>query len=131
MLPAARALADDFAFHLKQRGGMLAKGRVLGIQFQELFGAGNRFFESARHANAMASKLSSGIVAAGYVLDAETATNQLFPVLPNTVIANLQKHFSFYVWRPVDDDHSVIRLVTSWATKEIHVDAFLARLRQP
>ncbi len=124
------ALAEDFAFHLKQRGGMLAKGRVLGIQFQELFGARNLFFENAKHANAMASRLASGIIASGYALEAETATNQLFPVLPNAVIADLQQQFGFYIWRPVDDDHSVIRLVTSWATKEAHVDAFLARLGQ-
>ncbi|MCY0857818.1 threonine aldolase family protein [Cupriavidus sp. D39] len=124
------ALTEDFAFHVKQRGGMLAKGRLLGIQFQELFGAKNLFFENAKHANAMALKLASGIMSAGYGLEAETATNQLFPVLPNSVIADLQRQFAFYVWRTVDDDHSVIRLVTSWATQEGQVDAFLARLAQ-
>jgi threonine aldolase len=124
------ALAEDFAFHVKQRGGMLAKGRLLGIQFQALFGEKNLFLESARHANAMAAKLASGIESSGYALDAETATNQVFPILPDSVISALQQHFAFYVWGKSDSDHSVIRLVTSWATPEHQVDAFVARLAQ-
>ncbi|WCM22497.1 aminotransferase class I/II-fold pyridoxal phosphate-dependent enzyme [Paraburkholderia bryophila] len=122
------ALTDDFAFHLKQRGGMLAKGRLLGIQFQALFGAKNLFVENARHANAMAAKLAAGIVERGYTLDSETATNQVFPVLPDSVIAALQERFSFYVWSKAGNGRSVIRLVTSWATDESQIDAFLARL---
>jgi threonine aldolase len=124
------ALKDDFAFHIKQRGGMLAKGRLLGIQFQALFGIKDLFLENAKHANAMAAKLAAGIVARGYTLDSETATNQVFPVLPDSVICALQEHFSFYVWSKADNDRSVIRLVTSWATDENQVDAFLAQLPQ-
>ena len=81
-------------------------------------------------ANAMAAKLASGIVAGGYALEAETATNQVFPILPDAAISALKQHFAFYVWRKSDNDHSVIRLVTSWATEEHQVDAFLARLGQ-
>jgi threonine aldolase len=124
------ALTEDFAFHVKQRGGMLAKGRLLGIQFQELFGAKNLFFENAKHANAVAAKLASGIVSSGYALDAETATNQVFPILPDSVISALKQYFAFYIWKRSDDVHSVVRLVTSWATQEDQVDAFLARLAQ-
>jgi threonine aldolase len=124
------ALAEDFAFHVKQRGGMLAKGRLLGIQFQALFGVKNLFLENAKHANTMAAKLASGIVSSGYALEAETATNQVFPILPDSVIAELKQHFGFYVWRKLDNDHSVIRLVASWATQEDQVDAFLTRLAQ-
>jgi threonine aldolase len=124
------ALKEDFAFHLKQRGGMLAKGRLLGIQFQALFGPRDLLLENAKHANAMAAKLAAGIVARGYALDSETATNQVFPVLPDSVISALQGYFSFYVWSKTSNDHPVIRLVTSWATDETQVDAFLARLPQ-
>jgi threonine aldolase len=124
------ALTEDFAFHVKQRGGMLAKGRLLGIQFQELFGVKNLFLENAKHANAMAAKLASGIMSSGYALEAPTATNQVFPILPDSVISALKQLFAFYVWRKSDNDHSVIRLVTSWATQEHQVDAFLARLAQ-
>jgi threonine aldolase len=122
------ALKDDFAFHIKQRGGMLAKGRLLGIQFQALFGIKNLFLENAKHANAMAAKLAAGIVGRGYALDAETATNQVFPILPDFIISALQEYFSFYVWSKSDNGRSVIRLVTSWATDGHQVDAFLARL---
>ncbi|UVH56372.1 aminotransferase class I/II-fold pyridoxal phosphate-dependent enzyme [Variovorax paradoxus] len=122
------ALKEDFAIHLKQRGGMLAKGRLLGIQFQELFGAANLFTSMARHANAMAAKLASGITLAGHALAADTETNQVFPILPDPVIAALQKDFAFYVWGRANDGHSVIRLVTSWATDESQVDLFLSRL---
>lgn len=83
-----------------------------------------------RNANAMAAKLAAGIVARGYVLDAETATNQVFPILPNSVISALKAYFAFYVWAKSDNDRSVIRLVTSWATDERQIDAFLARLDQ-
>jgi threonine aldolase len=124
------ALTEDFAFHVKQRGGMLAKGRLLGIQFQELFGSKNLFLENARHANAMAAKLAAGIVSSGYALEADTATNQVFPILPDSVISTLKQYFAFYVWAKSDNDHSVVRLVTSWATQEHQVDAFLARLAQ-
>jgi threonine aldolase len=67
------SLSADFAFYLKQRGGMLAKGRLLGVQFQELFGDGKLFFSMARHANAMAAKLAAGIASGGYGFAAETA----------------------------------------------------------
>ena len=122
------ALAEDFAFHLKQRGALLAKGRLLGIQFQQLFGDDALFFSLARHANAMAAKLAAGITASGYALAAHTETNLVFPILPQAVVSALQPKFAFYVWAPADNDHAVIRLVTSWATDEAHVDAFLACL---
>ena len=121
-------LKEDFAFHLKQRGGMLAKGRLLGIQFQALFGESDLFTSLARHANAMAAKLASGITSRGHALAAQTETNQVFPVLPNDVITALEDEFAFYVWNKSDEQHSVIRLVTSWATEERQVDAFLERL---
>ena len=121
-------LKEDFAFHLKQRGGMLAKGRVLGIQFQALFGDSDLFTSLARHANAMAAKLAAGIVARGHALAAQTETNQVFAILPDTAIASLQPVFAFYVWNRSDEAHSVIRLVTSWATEERQVDAFIEHL---
>ncbi|MFT7476362.1 MAG: threonine aldolase [Verrucomicrobiales bacterium] len=121
------ALADDFEFHIKQRGALLAKGRSLGVQFRILFSDG--LFESAsNHANATASMLAQGIVANGFELAAETESNQVFAILPNTVIAALQEQFSFYVWEPLSEDRSVVRLVTSWATASDQVDRFIAAL---
>ena len=123
VIPNAQ-LADDFSFHIKQRGALLAKGRLLGLQFVELF-SGDMFFELSRHANSMAQKISKAIVNSGYTLAASTQSNQIFPLLPNTVIESLQKKFDFYVWGKSADDHAVIRLVTSWATDEAQVEAFI------
>ncbi|VVE33696.1 threonine aldolase [Pandoraea iniqua] len=123
-------LAVDFAFHLKQRGAMLAKGRLLGIQFQALFGDKDLFFQNARHANAMAARLAAGIVANGHELASETATNLVFAVLPDTVIEAMKRDFDFYVWERTDASRSLVRLVTSWATDVRQVDAFVARLAE-
>ena len=117
-------LARDFPFHIKQRGALLAKGRLLGLQFSELF-SNNLYFELSAHANQMAKKLSEAIAAAGYGFAAETESNQLFPILPDALIDRLQKQFDFYVWGKAGDKKSVVRLVTSWATETGQVDAFI------
>ncbi len=118
------SLAVEFDFHVKQRGALLAKGRVLGVQFLSLFRDG-LFTVGARHANAMAHALSQGVVTAGHDLAADTQSNQVFPVLPNQVIERLQREFSFYVWKPISDDASMVRLVTSWATDPSQVERFI------
>ena len=123
-----QSLATDFAFHIKQRGGLLAKGRVLGVQLLELFRS-NLFFELSSHANQMAQLLSLGISEAGYKFAASTETNQVFPILPNTLIARLEEEFAFYVWEQITSDKSVVRLVTSWATDQKHVVSFLHRVK--
>ncbi|MBT6273304.1 MAG: aminotransferase class V-fold PLP-dependent enzyme [Chromatiales bacterium] len=117
-------LKDDFSFHIKQRGALLAKGRLLGIQFVELF-RDNLYFDATKHANGMATKLSGGLTVHGYSLAAATESNQVFPILPNTVIDRLREQFDFHVWSVVDEEHSVIRVVMSWATPESSVDAFI------
>ncbi|KAF6829356.1 threonine aldolase [Colletotrichum plurivorum] len=122
------ALASDFAFHVKQRGGLLAKGRVLGVQFLELFRSG-LFLDLAAHANRMAALLSSGISQAGYEMAAVTETNQVFPMLPDGLVAKLEESYVFYVWEKVDGDRAVIRLVTSWATDREQVEAVIAVVR--
>lgn len=110
-------LKEEFRFHMKQKGALLAKSRLLGIQFAELF-RDNLYFELAEHANAMAGILRSAINKAGYPFLTHSTTNQIFPILPNWLIEKLQKEYVFYVWATIDADHSAIRLVTSWATKE-------------
>ena len=123
-----RGLSDDFEFHIKQRGALLAKGRLLGLQFETLF-TNNLYFDLCRHANVMAAKLSDAFTDAGYTLDASTDSNQVFPVLPNTLIEALQSDYEFYIWRKVDNDLSVIRMVTSWATQEAIVNAFIEHIK--
>ena len=121
-------LKDDFRFHMKQKGALLAKGRLLGIQFSELF-SDELYFELARHANKMAEILRTGISEAGYSFLTHSPTNQIFPILPNWLIAKLQEKYHFYIWSKMDADASAIRLVTSWATKEEAVVQFINELR--
>lgn len=123
------SLKEDFRFHIKQKGALLAKGRLLGIQFRELF-RDNLFFELAEHANAMAGKIQDALIALDCPLLLRSPSNQLFPIMPNRVIAELEKNYAFEVQKQVDEDHSMIRLVTSWATKENAVDAFINDLKR-
>jgi len=122
-------LKKDFRTHMKQRGALLAKGRILGIQFSELF-KDDLFFELAKHANSMASKLSDGIRSLGYSFIADSPTNQIFPIFPELVIKQLQQKYAFYVWAKVDETSSSIRLVTSWATKEDKINEFITELKK-
>ncbi|MCM3570844.1 low specificity L-threonine aldolase [Neobacillus mesonae] len=118
------SLKEDFRFHIKQKGGLLAKGRVLGIQFLELF-RDHLFFDLAAHANKMAELLKTELSQLGIQFLTESPSNQIFPILPNAAISELQKNYGFHVWEKVDQDHSAIRLVTSWATKEQAVKGFV------
>lgn len=121
-------LKENFRYVLKQRGALLAKGRVLGIQFAELF-KNELYFDLAKHANVMAERLREGIKKLGYRFWTNSSTNQIFPILPNSVIEKLSPYYGFYVWEKLDDNHSAIRLVTSWATPEPAVDEFLSVLK--
>ncbi|MDR1874396.1 MAG: aminotransferase class I/II-fold pyridoxal phosphate-dependent enzyme [Synergistaceae bacterium] len=118
------ALKEDFRYHIKQKGALMAKGKVLGIQFEELF-RDDLFFDLARHANAMAQIIAGAIEKAGYGFLTPSPSNQIFPILPNDLIERLQKNWAFYVWSKIDDGRSSIRLVTSWATKEETVREFI------
>ncbi len=118
-------LQDHFRHHLKQRGALLAKGRILGAQFVALLEDG-LYFELARHANAMSTRLAEGLRSQGVVFLSEPVANQIFPVLPDTHIERLRDDYGFHVWSRYDEAHSTIRLVTSWATRAEDVDRFLA-----
>ncbi len=113
---------------MKQRGAMLAKGRLLGIQFQALLEDG-LYLELARHANELAFRLRDGIAALGYPFPVASPSNQQFPVVPNAVMDRLSAMgYEFEVERAVDDTHTCIRFVTSWATPEAVVEALLKDL---
>lgn len=121
-------IKENFRYSLKQRGALMAKGRVLGAQFLGLF-TDNLYFDLAKNANDMAEKLTSGMKEQGYEFLSESSTNQVFPILPNEIIEKLQELYDFYVWAKVDEEKSAIRLVTSWATKEENVNEFLNDLQ--
>ena len=121
-------LKDHFRFNLRQRGGLLAKGRAVSLQFQELF-RDNLYFDIAQKANTLAQQLAAGIEQCGYRLFVEAPTNQVFPIFPNALIETLQKDYGFHFWEKFDEQSSIVRLVTSWATEEADVRDFLTTLK--
>ena len=123
------SLKEDFRYHLKQKGALLAKGRLLGIQFFELF-RDNLFFDLANHANKMAEILRKEMNQLNIPFLTHSPSNQLFPILPNSIITELEKKYSFHRWEKVDSDTSAIRLVTSWATNQEEVVGFIEELKK-
>lgn len=110
-------LKKDFRYLIKQHGGMLAKGRLLGIQFDTLFEDG-LYFDIAKHAVGLAMKLKEAFLKKGYKLRYDSYTNQQFPIMPAGHIEKLKEKYSFALWEAVDEEHSAVRFCTSWATKE-------------
>jgi threonine aldolase len=119
---------EHFRWHMKQRGAVLAKGRLLGIQFQALL-KDDLYFDLARRANETARKLRLGLEALGLPFPVPSPSNQQFPVLPNTAVAGLeQMGYEFEIDAPVDETHTRVRFVTSWATSDEAVEHLLADL---
>ncbi|MDF2485451.1 MAG: ltaE [Herbinix sp.] len=117
-------LKEDFRFMIKQRGAMMAKGFVIGLQFEALFENG-LYYELGAHANSMAERLANVWRDQGFSFYAPVCSNQLFVILPNDMIDRMAKEFGFLVLDKVDEKHSVIRLVTSWATTQGNIDQLI------
>ncbi|GAA4724740.1 threonine aldolase family protein [Brevibacillus fulvus] len=122
------ALKKDFRYMIKQRGGLLAKGRLLGIQFETLFENG-LYGELSRHAVEMAMMIREAFVQKGFSLRYDSTTNQQFPILPDEVLTELGKTYSFSFWEKIDDNHSAVRFCTSWATKKENVEKLIEDIR--
>jgi len=122
-------LKKDFRYLIKQRGALMAKGFVTGIQFEALFEDG-LYFSLAKHANAMAEKIAGVLKKSNCPFYAPPCTNQLFPVLSNDLIDMLSKKFQFSIYEKIDENHSAVRFVTSWATKQESVDEFCEYLEK-
>jgi threonine aldolase len=125
---SSNVLKEDFRYFIKQKGALMAKGRVLGIQFAELF-RNDLIFELGSHANSLAEKLSQGIESLGYSFLIHSPTNQIFPIFPNQIIQGLKENYGFHFWQAIDSESSAVRLVTSWATPESAIDSFLKDLK--
>ncbi len=122
-------LKQDFRYNIKQRGGMLAKGRLLGIQFLTLFEE-NRYQEISAHAARLADKLKDELIKIGIRFYIDSPTNQQFPILPDAALLKLSETYTWAYQARVDETHSAVRFCTCWATKEEHVDALLADIRR-
>lgn len=127
------ALKKDFRYCIKQGGGMLAKGRLLGLQFQTLL-EGERFedtlyFRSAAKADALARQIRDALVQAGCSFLVDSPTNQLFPIFTTAQYEKLSSDFGMDFWCKVDDGHVAVRICTSWATTPRQADTLVRALR--
>lgn len=115
------ALREDFRYVIKQHGGMLAKGRLLGIQFLTLFES-DLYLEISRHANELAEQIREALSKKHVPLLVENRTNQIFPILPDEILARLGEKYCYTYQQRIDAGHSAVRFCTSWATKKSAVD---------
>ena len=122
------ALKPYFRNVMKQHGGMLAKGRLLGVQFAAIL-QDDLWLQTARHANELAQRLAAALTAMGVPLYAASPTNQVFPIFTNAQVEALRQNFSFEFIARVDENHSAIRFVTSWATRPEDVETLLEAVR--
>lgn len=117
----------NFTSLVKQHGALLAKSRLYGIQFDRFF-TGDLYWEIGRQAIDLAMQVKAALLEKGYQLYIDSPTNQQFVILPNEKLADLAKQVVYTIWEPYDDQHTVIRLCTSWSTTQDDVDGLKAVL---
>ena len=122
------AYPRHFITHVKQHGAMLAKGRIVGVQYDALF-TDELYLRIGRHVNGMALRLRKALEDAGLPFHLQSPTNQQFVVLDNARMEALREHVSFSFWEVTDKDHTVVRFCTAWSTTPEDVDALSALLR--
>lgn len=122
-------LQPEFDFHIKQRGALLAKGRLLGIQFLELM-KNDLYFDLAKHANSQAMKIKAAFVEKNIDFLTENFTNQLYPILTKLQIEQLENNFEFYIWKIIDNERFAIRIITSWQTENRSVDLLISEIKK-
>lgn len=118
------SLKSDFRFHIKQRGGMLAKGRLLGVQFDALF-TNEVYLKNGKHAVIQAQRIQDAFIDAGYSLFIQSPTNQIFPILSADEFNALKENHDFQIWEELENG-TAVRFVTSWACDEQKVDTLIA-----
>lgn len=123
------ALKEDFRYLIKQRGGMLAKGRLLGVQFAALF-ENDLYFELGAHAVRLANQIRETFDRLGVSYLVPGTTNQIFPILSDAFLDELSKNFMFTEMERVDEDHRAVRFCTSWASTQENVDALCHELER-
>jgi threonine aldolase len=123
------ALMPAFRRCMKQQGAMLAKGRLLGVQYDAVL-KNDLYMDLARQAAKTAKMLADGLKELGIEMLIDSPSNQVFPVLPNAVVEALREEVSFEHWQAVGSESSCIRFVTAWHTIEEEVAALLALLKK-
>jgi threonine aldolase len=122
-------LREDFRYLIKQRGAMMAKGFVIGIQFEALFEKG-LYYELGTHANRMAEKIARAFLDKGISFYAPFCSNQIFPILSDEIVDKMAEKYGFQIQERVDEKHCAIRLVTSWASSQSNVDNMIEFIQE-
>ena len=123
------SMKRDFRYSIKRHGGMLAKGRLLGIQFATLF-TDSLYMQIAQQAIDEAMRIKTALQDKGIAFLIDSPTNQQFPIFCNAQLEELSKTFLFSVWQQIDDTHTAVRICTSWATKHENVDRLIEDIKQ-
>ena len=119
------ALQKDFRYMIKQKGGMLAKGRLLGVQFETLF-ENNLYMQISEHAILLSDKLRAAFREKGYSFLVKNTTNQIFPIIADTKLEELKKKYGFCYQQRIDEKNSAVRFCTCWATKAENVEQLIS-----
>ncbi len=119
----------DFRYSIKRHGGMLAKGRLLGIQFATLFTDG-LYMHIAQHAIDQAMRIKDALLQKGIPFLIDSPTNQQFPIFSNSQLELLSQKYLFSIWQKVDDSHTAVRICTSWATKTENVNQLIKDIEE-
>lgn len=122
-------LQKDFRYFMKQKGAMLAKGRILGIQFLALFEDG-LYFKLSKHADEMAQIIRQACAECGFEFLYDSPTNQQFPIMPDDLIKRLEELYAFSHTKRLDHRRSAIRICTSWATRREDVEQLVADIHK-
>ena len=125
-------LDDHFRWMIKRQCGLLAKGRLIGVQFEALLEGGENslYYKIAARENVTAEILRSGLAGLGVKFYGNSPTNQVFPILPAPVVRELEKEFFFYEWAPERDGMIPVRLVAGWGTTAEEAEAFVSAVGQ-
>ena len=123
------ALKRDFRYSIKRHGGMLAKGRLLGIQFATLF-TDNLYMKIAQHAIDEAMRIKAALQEVGIKVLIDSPTNQQFPIFSNAQLEALSKKYRFSFWQQMDAEHAAVRICTSWGTKSENVKSLIEDIKQ-
>ena len=122
-------LKRDFRYSIKRHGGMLAKGRLLGLQFATLF-TDNLYMQIAQHAINEAMRIKVALQEAGISFLIDSPTNQQFPIFSNAQLEALSQKYRFSIWQRIGEAYTAVRICTSWATKSENVDQLIEDIKR-
>lgn len=123
------SLKKDFRYNMKQKGALLAKGRLLGVQFMELFRDG-LYFRACEKANVLAGKIRDAFSEMGYKFYFDSVTNQQFPIMKYSEIEILSKKYAFLIIERIDGENAAVRFCTSWATTDQAVNSLIEDIKK-